>query len=37
MVSMQFQLRDKSINSYLILVLGITSLEQLLKEIEKIG
>lgn len=37
MVSMDFQLRDKSINSYLILVLGITSLEQLLVEIEKLG
>lgn len=37
MVSMQFQLRDKSINSYLVLVLGITSLEQLLVEIEKLG
>lgn len=37
MVSMDFQLRDKSINSYLVLVLGITSLEQLLVEIEKLG
>jgi chemotaxis protein CheC len=37
MVSMEFQLRDKSINSYLVLVLGITSLEQLLVEIEKMG
>jgi chemotaxis protein CheC len=37
MVSMEFQLRDKSINSYLVLVLGITSLEQLLIEIEKLG
>lgn len=35
-VSMDFQLRDKSINSYLVLVLGITSLEQLLYEIEKL-
>lgn len=34
-VSMEFQLRDKSISSYLILVLGITSLEQLLNEVEK--
>ncbi|HEX2977048.1 MAG TPA: chemotaxis protein CheC [Bacteroidales bacterium] len=37
MVSMEFRLRDKAINSYLILVLGITSLEQLLFEIEKLG
>jgi chemotaxis protein CheC len=37
MVSMDFQLRDKSISSYLVLVLGITSLEQLLVEIEKLG
>jgi chemotaxis protein CheC len=37
MVSMNFQLRDKSINSYMVLVLGITSLEQLLTEIEKLG
>lgn len=37
MVSMDFQLRDKSINSFLVLVLGITSLEQLLVEIEKLG
>lgn len=36
MVSMMFQLRDKSINSYMVLVLGITSLEQLLAEIEKL-
>lgn len=36
MVSMMFQLRDKSINSYMVLVLGITSLEQLLVEIEKL-
>lgn len=34
MVSMEFQIRDKAISSYLILVLGITSLEQLLREIE---
>lgn len=37
MVSMEFQLRDKSISSFLVLVLGITSLEQLLTEIEKLG
>lgn len=37
MVSMEFRLRDKAISSYLILVLGITSLEQLLLEIEKLG
>jgi chemotaxis protein CheC len=37
MVAMEFQLKDKSISSYLVLVLGITSLEQLLLEIEKIG
>jgi chemotaxis protein CheC len=37
MVSMEFQLKDKSISSYLVLVLGITSLEQLLLEIEKLG
>lgn len=37
MVSMDFQLRDKAINSYLVLVLGITSLEQLIAEIEKLG
>jgi chemotaxis protein CheC len=37
MVSMEFQLKDKSISSYLVLVLGITSLEQLLMEIEKLG
>lgn len=36
MVTMEFQLRDKSISSYLVLVLGITSLEQLLREIEKL-
>jgi chemotaxis protein CheC len=36
MVSMNFQLRDKSINTYMVLVLGITSLEQLLIEIEKL-
>lgn len=35
-VSMEFKLRDKSISSYLILVLGITSLEQLLQEVEKL-
>lgn len=35
-VSMEFHLRDKSISSYLILVLGITSLEQLLDEVEKL-
>jgi chemotaxis protein CheC len=37
MVSMEFRLRDKAISSYLILVLGVTSLEQLLLEIEKLG
>jgi chemotaxis protein CheC len=37
MVSMEFHLRDKAISSYMVLVLGITSLEQLLKEIEKLG
>jgi chemotaxis protein CheC len=37
MVSMEFQLRDKAIKSYLILVLGVTSLEQMLLEIEKLG
>lgn len=37
MVSMEFRLKDKSISSYLVLVLGITSLEQLLLEIEKLG
>ncbi|HLN22284.1 MAG TPA: hypothetical protein VK213_14415 [Bacteroidales bacterium] len=37
MVSMEFRLRDKAISSFLILVLGITSLEQLLLEIEKLG
>jgi chemotaxis protein CheC len=37
MVSMEFHLRDKSISSFLVLVLGITSLEQLLTEIEKLG
>lgn len=37
MVSMEFHLKDKSISSYLVLVLGITSLEQLLVEIEKLG
>lgn len=37
MVSMEFHLRNKTISSYLILVLGITSLEQLLLEIEKLG
>lgn len=35
MVSMEFQLRDKAISSYMVLVLGITSLEQLIREIEK--
>lgn len=37
MVSMEFRLRDKAISSFLILVLGITSLEQLLFEIENLA
>lgn len=36
-ISMEFQLRDKSLSGYLVLVLGVTSLEKLLAEIEKLG
>jgi len=36
-VTMEFQLRDKSLSGFLVLVLGVTSLERFLDEIEKLG
>jgi chemotaxis protein CheC len=37
MVTMEFHLRDKSVSGYLVLVLGVTSLDRFLEEIEKLG
>lgn len=37
MVSMEFHIKDQSVSGFLILVLGVTSLDQFLSEIEKLG
>ena len=36
-VTMEFHLRDKSLSGYLVLVLGVTSIERFLAEIDKLG
>jgi len=36
-VTMEFHLRDKSLSGYLVLVLGVTSIERFLTEIDKLG
>jgi chemotaxis protein CheC len=37
MVSMEFRIKDQAVSGFLILVLGVTSLDQFLSEIEKLG
>jgi chemotaxis protein CheC len=37
MVAMKFHIRDQSVSGYMILVLGVTSLDQFLAEIEKLN
>lgn len=37
MVSMKFHIQSQSVSGYLILVLGVTSLDQFIAEIEKLG